>query len=524
MTKKKICIVSDAIFEVPSDNETSIYYGKLALFLKQAGYDVTILLTDIDIKRYKKELVHLDVFCNTSNVNLFLIPSGNSSYFRNKSSENQVVSYKIYNWFKTQTKFDVIFFSDYRGYGFYSLLAKHQGLKFQDSKIMVKFFHPTRWKLSTQRMYFDSLSYITTDYMERKSIEMADVLLVTSNNIVNWLNDNKWNLPKKMYIIPDVGKDFIKIIEEPYPGLKSDMDLSVKPKVSVCLIHYERPYFLKYAIDSLRKQDYTNYEVILVDDCSKDEESIDYLNNLSEEFNNRGWKIIKQQENLYSGASRNRAAKEATGEYVIFMDDDDCFKPYTISTFVKAIINSKADVLTCFNEVFSTDFEPKKEDIQCMLVFTGDPALGIFENSFGQTSAIFKKNVFLETGGFIELKNVAYQDWEVFVKTVLKGYRLDVIPESLLYYRRPKNSKKNRRKSISDSFGVIHDNQIILKPYIDLFGPNIASVLIYVNNTEQLNEDLSSSRFLIKTLKDLLKNRFNTIINKLLFKNNKIRE
>ncbi|VVM06575.1 glycosyltransferase, partial [Methylacidimicrobium tartarophylax] len=66
------------------------------------------------------------------------------------------------------------------------------------------------------------------------------------------------------------------------------------PKVSVCLVHHDRPALLAQALESLHAQDYPNFEVILVDDGSTSEEAAAFLGGLEPEFAERGWRIIRQ--------------------------------------------------------------------------------------------------------------------------------------------------------------------------------------------------------------------------------------
>lgn len=696
-TKKRICIVTDGIFGVPDDAEISVYYSNLALFLASSGYDVSVLMVNNLIPEYREKINVIKNFCSNKNIKLFYILPADKNYFSYPlKTDNLINSYQVYNWFKTHGEFDVIFFSDYGGAGFYSLLAKHQGLRFEKTKMIVKVFHPLRWRLFANKTNFDSINYITDDFIERKSIESADILMSSSIYMIDWIKDNRWKMPDETIISPDIiyndeslgetGINNDKIIEKriikelvyfgnfktqfgleifmnsldilkfrnsfspnnitvtllisgqeiddsiinnlqdkakewncrlniidsfdfnqsakylrgggrllvlpyllgnaPYiltecfyhgiPFIASDKiasveyinaayigkytfspeqsvladkiqdclsnglisfapfynskkaeanlinliekpiinkkgiseDFALTPKVSVCLVHHERPHFLKLAIDSLRKQDYQNFEVILVDDGSKDEESLKYLEGLSEEFIQRGWKIVKQN-NLYPGAARNRAVREASGDYTLFLDDDDCLKPFGISTFVRAAHYSGADVLTCFNKIFNGELEPDDNDIRQISIFTGDIASGIFENSYGSVTAFFKKNIFFEIGGFHEIKGVAYEDWEIFAKLALKGYSVEVIPEPLFYYRILETNKN----SVNRSTDAYYNGQRVLKAYADECGENMATAVMYLRDARILNYRLFYLSNYIIALKQTLKDKFGIIIN-----------
>src|SRR5205814_2312823 len=128
---------------------------------------------------------------------------------------------------------------------------------------------------------------------------------------------------------------------------------AAEPTISVCIAHHGRPGYLRQALRSLADQDRAPLEVIVVDDGSPGAEAPRALDAIEREFDfaGRGWRLIRQ-ENRYLGAARNRAAAEARGEYLLFMDDDNVAKPQEIATFARAARHSGADVLTCLMDWF----------------------------------------------------------------------------------------------------------------------------------------------------------------------------
>ncbi len=209
------------------------------------------------------------------------------------------------------------------------------------------------------------------------------------------------------------------------------------PLVSVCLVHYERPLLLMQAVDSLRQQDYPNFEVILVDDGSQSSDSVRYLGVLKEEFAHRGWRVVRQ-DNAYLGAARNHAARLAKGEWLLFMDDDNVAKPHEISTFVRAAEVSGADILTSFVSVF-TGLRPSEQSNWLWLPLGADVGGGLYRNVYGDANALVRKSVFDAVGGFTEDYGVGHEDWEFFQKAVQQGNTLELVPEPLFWYRIQKN-------------------------------------------------------------------------------------
>lgn len=208
------------------------------------------------------------------------------------------------------------------------------------------------------------------------------------------------------------------------------------PLVTVCLTTRNRPAFLAEAIESIRRQDYSPIQVVLVDDGSDQPEARRSLDVLAPEFAAKGWTIVRQP-NRYPGAARNRALVEAAGDYVLFMDDDNLAEPHEIRTFVGAAQASGADILTCFLRTFqSAAPRPDVSVPTATWPFLGAAlAVGVRRNVFGDANAFYRRSVFERIGGFTEDAGLGLEDWEFFARAVLRGLRLEVLPEALVRYR-----------------------------------------------------------------------------------------
>jgi glycosyltransferase involved in cell wall biosynthesis/GT2 family glycosyltransferase len=205
------------------------------------------------------------------------------------------------------------------------------------------------------------------------------------------------------------------------------------PRVSVCLVHHDRPHLLRAALESLRAQDYPDFEVVLVDDGSVLPQAQALLRELEAEFHVRDW-ILARQDNRYLGAARNAAAALSRGAYLLFMDDDNLARPQEISTFVRAALAGGADILTCVASMFD-GAEPAGESVRGLYVPLGGAlAPGFYANVFGDANALVKKDVFAALGGFSEERDLGFEDWEFFARAVLAGYALQVVPVALFDY------------------------------------------------------------------------------------------
>ena len=99
-----------------------------------------------------------------------------------------------------------------------------------------------------------------------------------------------------------------------------------EPLFSVVVPTFNRRELLTAALDSIRDQTFTRFEVIVVDDGSSDG-TAEYLKSLGDRIQ------LLTQRNLGPGAARNRGLERARGRYVAFLDSDDLWFPWTLETY-----------------------------------------------------------------------------------------------------------------------------------------------------------------------------------------------
>ena len=113
--------------------------------------------------------------------------------------------------------------------------------------------------------------------------------------------------------------------------------------VSVVIPVYNVEKYLKECIDSVIRQTYTNWELILIDDGSCDKSG-----EICDEFSNRDSRIhVLHQINQGVSFARNKGIEAAKGEYLIFIDSDDWIDDQMFEEMIKAITDRKADACYC---------------------------------------------------------------------------------------------------------------------------------------------------------------------------------
>lgn len=93
--------------------------------------------------------------------------------------------------------------------------------------------------------------------------------------------------------------------------------------VSVIMPSYNTAEYISESIASVRKQTYTDWELIIVDDCSAD--NTDEI--VKPFLSDKRIKYIKNETNSGAAVSRNRALREAKGKWIAFLDSDDLWLP-----------------------------------------------------------------------------------------------------------------------------------------------------------------------------------------------------
>lgn len=92
--------------------------------------------------------------------------------------------------------------------------------------------------------------------------------------------------------------------------------------VSIIMPSWNTGEFITESIRSVLNQTYTNWELIIIDDCSSDD-----TDQIVESINDERIKYLKNEKNCGAALTRNRGLREARGEWIAFLDSDDLWMP-----------------------------------------------------------------------------------------------------------------------------------------------------------------------------------------------------
>jgi len=130
----------------------------------------------------------------------------------------------------------------------------------------------------------------------------------------------------------------------------------MRPMVSIIVPIYNAEQYLRRCVDSILNQEYTDFELLLVNDGSTDASG-----DICEEYRDQDPRVIViQKENTGVSDSRNRALDRARGKYLQFLDSDDWITPDATRLFVRAAEEYGCDmVISDFYRVVGERLSPK---------------------------------------------------------------------------------------------------------------------------------------------------------------------
>ncbi len=215
-------------------------------------------------------------------------------------------------------------------------------------------------------------------------------------------------------------------------------------QISIVVPVYNAEKYIEQTVDMVRRQTFTDWELILVEDCSKDN-SADVLHALENRLQDSRIRVIYKEHNEGAAKARNTGVEAATGRYLAFLDADDIWKE-----------NKLADELA---------FMQKK---QVAFVFTayefgdekgvGTGKIVKVPDTLTYKKALSRTVIFTSTTLFdlsvlgkdlVKMPDVPSEDSATWWQILRVGYTAYGYPEVTTIYRRPQQSlSSNKGKAI----------------------------------------------------------------------------
>lgn len=211
------------------------------------------------------------------------------------------------------------------------------------------------------------------------------------------------------------------------------------PLISVIMPAYNAEKTLAQAVQSVISQTYCNWELLIIDDCSKDNT---YALMQKLQRNSPKIKILKNDQNFGVSESRNKGVQVASGSWIAFLDSDDIWAPNKLEKQVKQLArNEEAAVLFTGSAFINADGEMLEYKLSVPETITYCQLLK--QNLISCSSVMVKTDVIRQ---FPMKHDDMHEDYAVWLQILKQGYIACGINEPLLIYRLSTNSKSSNKK------------------------------------------------------------------------------
>lgn len=207
-----------------------------------------------------------------------------------------------------------------------------------------------------------------------------------------------------------------------------------KPLVSIIVPVYNAEKYIRECLDSIMAQTYTNLECLIIQDGSTDNSM-----EICREYVRVDARIrLFEQENRGLSAARNRGLDNMRGEYLTFVDADDCLSKNFLEITMRMMMENAADIVVVDDKKFKNvkGKEPELKEYQSYS-FTGRQILQMtgerFQHFFVPAWAkLYRRDIFCDMR-FDEGK--IHEDAFIFHRIYGKAKKICFVDEKLYYYR-----------------------------------------------------------------------------------------
>jgi glycosyltransferase involved in cell wall biosynthesis len=257
-------------------------------------------------------------------------------------------------------------------------------------------------------------------------------------------------------------------------------------KISVLMTAFNREKYIAEAIESILLQSYSNFELIVVDDCSTDNTVT-----IAQNYQNHDSRIFVNQNliNLGDYPNRNKAASYAKGDLIIYVDSDDSILPNALEYIVKSFDSNPS-------ALHSSLYYGK--DISAPILM--DSKIAIKNHYFlnnalagGPGSRVFKRSFFEQLNGY-PIKYGPANDSYFNIISVIESPIL-FLPYDYLNYRIHDQQEQNNHFAYLYN-GYNYLNDLLFNPKLPL--TNTEKEKLYLGNKR---------RFILNLLKYYFKNK-----------------
>lgn len=210
--------------------------------------------------------------------------------------------------------------------------------------------------------------------------------------------------------------------------------LAQRKRITVCICHKDRPHYLYEALSGFGLQSYSDFDILVVDDGSKEKNQLYKVIEGARRELRLNIQLVEMKNSIGPGACRNMAARLVETPFLLFFDDDNIPNPDLLERMANAATTDSVDTVSCGYRLFRCG--PEGMHMGSTVHFSGGPIeTGLRENCFGDTCTLFNRQTFLTFGGFVEDRTFPFEDWHLLLKMKLADRKMLALPVELFLYR-----------------------------------------------------------------------------------------
>ena len=217
--------------------------------------------------------------------------------------------------------------------------------------------------------------------------------------------------------------------------------------VSIIMPSWNTGRFISESIQSVLNQTYTNWELIIVDDCSTDN-----TDGIIASFHDDRIRYFKNEHNSGAALTRNKAIRKARGEWIAFLDSDDLWKPEKLERQLKFM--NENDYLFSYHE-----YEKIDEESNPLNVYVSGPAVVTKHKMYnygypGCLTFMYSAKAF----GEIQIKDIKKNNDYAILLKLCKKANCYLLKENLAKYRIRKQSISHDKlkKKLKSHYDLFH--------------------------------------------------------------------
>lgn len=212
------------------------------------------------------------------------------------------------------------------------------------------------------------------------------------------------------------------------------------PQISIVVPVYNAEKYIEQTVDMVMKQTFTDWELILVEDCSKDN-SAEVLRSLESEFQDARIRVIYKEKNEGAAKARNTGIDAATGRYLAFLDADDIWMENKLSDELAFMQKKQAAFVFTAYEFGDENAVGTGKIVKVPEILTYKKALSrtiIFTSTTMFDVSVLGKDL-------VKMPAVPSEDTATWWRILRSGYVAYGYPEVTTIYRRPPQSLSSNK-------------------------------------------------------------------------------